>query len=462
MTSQHLSLWQVEADPDGPDAAPLHGDRKADVVIVGGGYVGLWTAYWIKRQSPGTDVVVLDQGRCGDGASGRNGGFALTLWAKLPSLVRIMGAEKAVMVCQQSEQAISDIGTFCAEHAVDAHFIQNGWLWVARARAHYGSWQGLLDACERVGVNPFQQLPDEEIARRTGSPTHIGGVIGASGATVQPYLLARGLRRVCHEWGVRIHEHSRMVELDRGSPARVRTPSGSVTAKAVVIATNAWAAGMREFRRRMVVVSSDLVATAPIPERLKEYGWTGGESINDSQMWINYYRTTRDGRIVFGKGVAALGFGGHIGRSFQRSAPRAAVTVADLRAAYPRLSDVPLEFDWSGPIDRSPTGLPELGHLGGRTNMFYGVGWSGNGVAPSVLGGRILAGLVLGSDDAYGRHPLIDLKVGSLPPEPIRFFGGNVVRTAAYRKERAEIDGRTPNRLAVMLSRLVPAGVEDH
>ncbi|MCX4910765.1 FAD-binding oxidoreductase [Streptomyces sp. NBC_00878] len=462
-SSSSLSLWHHEAaGSEGSDSRPLHGEDRTNVAIVGGGYVGLWTAYWIKRATPDVDVVVIDQGRCGDGASGRNGGFALTLWAKLPSLIGVLGSDRAVEVGRQSEQAITDIESFCEEHDVDAHFVRGGWLWTARVKAHHGAWNGLLEACDRAGVNPFKALPDEEVARRAGSKTHLGGVIGASGATVQPYLLARGLRRVCLELGVRIYEHSKMVGLDRGTPARIDTPGGSITADAVVIATNAWAANMRELKRRLVVVSSDLVATPPIPRRLEEIGWTGGESINDSQLWIDYYRTTRDGRIVFGKGVASLAYGGRIGPSFDRSAARAAVTAADFRAAYPQLADVPLEFDWSGPIDRSPTGLPELGRLGGRPNIFYGVGWSGNGVAPSVLGGRILASLATNRDDEYSNHPLIGLQLGSLPAEPIRFIGGNLVRRAAYHKEKAEMAGRRPNRIAEILSRLVPAGVEDH
>jgi glycine/D-amino acid oxidase-like deaminating enzyme len=462
MMAEHLSLWECEAQPDDADTAPLQGNRAVDVAIVGGGYVGLWTAYWIKKHNPNTDVAVIEQARCGSGASGRNGGFALTLWSKLPSLIRILGTAAAVKVCQQSEEAIADIGRFCREHDVDADFTNNGWIWAARAKAHYGTWESLIEACDAAGVQPMTVLSDAEVARRCGSATHLGGVFSAEAATVQPYALARGLRRVCLDLGVQIYERSKMTDLDRGQPARVHTLSGSLTAKKVVIATNAWAASMPEFRRRLAVVSSDIIATAPIPDKLEEIGWTGGEAINDSQLWIDYYRTTKDGRIVFGKGVAALAYSGRIGQSMQRSTRRAAQTIEDFHSAYPQLRSVPIEFDWSGPIDRSPSGLPEIGRLGGRPNIFYGVGWSGNGVAPSVLGGRILASLALERDDEYGRHPLIELRAGSLPPEPIRFFGGNLVRAAAYNKENAVIAGRKPNWVADRLARFVPAGVEDH
>ena len=211
----------------------------------------------------------------------------------------------------------------------------------------------------------------------------------------------------------------------------------------------------------MVVVSSDMIATEPIPGRLEEIGWTGGEGIADSQMMVDYYRTTRDGRIAFGKGVAGVGFGGRIDGHFDRSARRAAVVAADFRHAYPALSDVRVEHDWSGPIDRTPNSVPIFGHLGGREHIVYGLGWSGNGVGPSVMGGKILASLALGLDDEWSRSPLVDRRRDLFPPEPVRFLAAEVVRRAVVSKERAEMDGKAPHWLAVRLAALAPAGMED-
>ena len=163
-------------------------------------------------------------------------------------------------------------------------------------------------------------------------------------------------------------------------------------AEKLVVATNAWAGALPELRRALVVVSSDIVATPPIPDRLAEIGWTGGEGITDSQMMVAYYRTTEDGRIAFGKGTAGVTYGGRVGDLFDRDHARSAMTAADFRRNYPALADVPISHDWGGPIDRTPTSLPILGHLGGREHLLYGVGWSGNGVGPSYVGGKILAG----------------------------------------------------------------------
>jgi glycine/D-amino acid oxidase-like deaminating enzyme len=459
---RHRSFWLDSALGTEPAAAPLAGRTEADVCIVGGGYVGLWTAYWLKQWEPARDVVVLEQDVCGGGASGRNGGFVLSWWAKYPSLRRLLGPQQAIAVCRLSEAAVSEIGAFCARHGIDGHFTQRGWLWTARTPTQLGAWDGTVDAVERDAPGVFVRLAPEEVARRAGSSRHLAGVLEPSSATVQPAALARGLRRVCLEQGVRIHENSRVRRFDRSAPPVVETAEGSVRAKSLVIATNAWAASIRELQRRLVVISSDIVATAPIPDRLEAMGWTGGECITDSQLMIDYYRTTRDGRIAFGKGGWGIALAGWIPRSFDRSPRRARGVTADLHHAYPGLSDVPIEYDWSGPIDRSADGLPLLGNLGGREHILYGVGWSGNGVGPSLVGGKVLASRLLNRDDEYGTFPLWDRRTSLFPPDPVRYVGAHAVREAVRRKEVAEQAGRRPNRAYTWLASFVPAGLEDH
>jgi glycine/D-amino acid oxidase-like deaminating enzyme len=261
--------------------------------------------------------------------------------------------------------------------------------------------------------------------------------------------------------GVRIYEGTRVIAFDRERPLAIRTDGGLLAAEKLVLANGAWAAALPEMWMSFVNVSSDIIATEPIPERLGEIGWTGGEGIADSQLMVDYYRTTRDGRIAFGKGVAGVGYGGRVGGHFDRSPRRAAAAAADFRQAYPALSDVRVEHDWSGPVDRTPTSVPIFGHLGGREHIVYGLGWSGNGVGPSVVGGKILASLALGLDDEWSSSSLVDRKRDLFPPEPVRFLGAQIVRQAVVHKERAEMDGKQPNGLATRLAGLAPAGIED-
>jgi len=461
MSSRHRSYWLQEVAGDAPDATPLRARAKADIAIVGGGYVGLWTAIRIKQSEPQCDVVILEQDICGGGASGRNGGFVLSWWPKLASLSKMFGTEEAIRVARRSEEAIAEIGEFCAAHAIDADYRQGGWLWAATSEAQRGAWDGLLDLCSRNGVDPFRRLDPAEVARRSGSTAHREGVFEGTAAIVQPARLARGLRRVALEMGVRIFERTKMQTFSRGRPVTIECDTGALLADTLVIATNAWAARIPELSRAIVVVSSEMVVTAPIPEELERIGWEPDLGITDSQLMVDYYRTTRDGRIAFGKGGSTLAFGGNIGGAFDRNPCRARQVTEDFRRYYPSLDHVPVTHDWSGPIDRTPNSVPLMGHLGGLEHIVYGVGWSGNGVGPSVIGGKVLAALALRAQNEWADHPLVDRPATRFPPEPIRFLGGHIVRAAVERKERAEIRDRAPSWLSVKLASLAPAGIED-
>lgn len=458
----HRSLWLAEILEREPDLPALEGSEKADVAIVGGGFVGLWTALELKRRAPATDVVIVERDVCGGGASGRNGGFVLSWWGKLPTLVKRFGEADGVRLARQCEQATKEIAQYCAANAPDADHRAGGWLWTATAPAHLGSWDGAVELADRVAPDVFERLSDADVAARTGSPVHLAGVLDRSSATVDPGALARAMRRTALQQGVRIYEHTEVLRLDRSEPVTLGTERGTLTAPKTVIATNAWAANLKELRQALVVVSSDIVATAPMSDRLREIGWTGDEAITNSQMMVNYYRTTRDGRVAFGKGGWGIAFGGHITERFDRDPARADVVANAFRTTYPMLADVPIVADWSGPIDRSGDGLPLIGHLGGRRHILYAVGWSGNGVGPSLLGAKTVAGLALESDDDWTRSPLVDRNASRLPPEPIRYIGAHIVREAVRRKEAAELAGRRPTALARAFARLVPAGLEDH
>jgi len=452
------SLWLDEAlVADAGGAAPaLEGDVRADVCIVGGGYVGLWTALELRERDPGIDVVVVEADVCGGGASGRNGGFVLSWWAKFKTLRALCGDEEALRVARASADAVTEIGAFCEREGIDAHFRPDGWLWTATSDAQRGAWKATLAALDAVGASPFEELSAEEAARRGGSPVHVAGVFEPTAATVQPALLARGLRRVALERGVRIFERTRMTGLERWG---VRCQGGRVAAERVVLATNAWAAGVRELRRALVVIASDMVATEPFGERLAHHGWADGVAISDSRLLVNYFRSTLDGRVAFGRGGGTLAFSGRVGSAFDGESPRANSVAAEWRRLYPQFADVGIAASWTGPIDRSVTSLPFFGRLRAHPHVAYGVGWSGNGVGPSLLGGRILASLVLGADDEWSRSGLARGPVGRFPPEPARFAGGHVVRAAVARKEQADDEGRRADRVTRALAGLAPAGL---
>jgi putative aminophosphonate oxidoreductase len=452
------SLWLDEALPGETDEAALEGDVRADVCIVGGGFTGLWCALALKEDDPSLDAAIVEADICGGGASGRNGGFVLSWWAKFRALEDLCGTEEALRLARASAAGVEAIGAFCTANDIDAHFRHEGWLWTATSTAQIGAWDATLDRTEALGEQPFVRLEPGEAARRGASPMHLAGVFEPSGATVQPARLARGLRRVALERGVRIFEHSPMRRLDRGRPARVRGHSGSVTADRVVLALNAWATGLPELKRALVVIPSDVIATPPIPERLREIGWPGSTCIDDSRMMVNYWRTTLDGRIVFGKGGGGITFGARIGPEYDGPSPRADWVVDSFHRLYPALGDVPAERSWFGPIDRSKIGLPFFAPIDDAGTILVGAGYSGNGVGPSYLGGRILASLALGLDDEWASSGLVRTP-GGLVPEPVRYVGGRVVRAAIARAEAAEDAEREPRRIDLLLAGLAPAAL---
>ena len=457
--SPHRSWWLQEALAAEPEEEiqRLTGDARADVAIMGGGYTGLWTAFRLKQRAPDLDVAILEADICGGGASGRNGGFVLSWWPKLETLVERYGEHHGLTLARWSDEAVTELGDFCSEHKVDAHYVHGGWLWVATSEAQVGAWDGSVRACDERGVAAFERMSPEQVAARTGSPVTLAGVFEPNAATVQPALLARGLRRVVKGMGVRVYERSPVLRLDRRSPAVLRTRAGSLTADTVVLATNAWAARVRELRRLIVPLGSDVAATAPIPERLEEIGWMGGEAISDSHLMVNYYRTTRDGRIAWGKGGGRLTPAGRV-PAFDLDPRQTALAAERMRTIYPMLRDVPIEHEWSGWVDRSVTGLPLFGKLPGAARIVYGVGFSGNGVGPTVVGGRILASLALDAGDEWATCGLVADRHDAFPPEPARFLGSLAVRAAVDRKERAEDAGRTADPVSRWLAGFAPSG----
>jgi putative aminophosphonate oxidoreductase len=453
------SLWLQEAlrAEDGVESQELLEDTTADVCIVGGGYTGLWTALRIKELEPDADVVVLEQDICGGGPSGRNGGFALTWWSKIPTLIKRAGEDEALRLARASEEAVAEIGAFCEREGVDAHFRQGGWLWTATSPAQVDAWQTSVETAEAHGAHPYEILSAEDVQARTGSPVHLGAAFEKSAATVQPALLARGLRRVALERGVRIFERTAMLELDR-EDGRVSTPSGSVTAGAVVLAINAWATRIPELRRAVVAVSSDIVATAPMPEKLKESGWTGGEAISDCRLLVHYYHATKGGRVAFGRGGGRLAFGGRVNSNFDYNGRQTRELEQELVTLVPAADGVPVTHAWGGPIDRTTDGFPIVGALPARARIVYGTGFSGNGVAPSLTVAKILASSALARDDEWAGSSLNRGVCGTFPPEPLRFVGGLVVRQAVRHKEGREDHGKSVDPVTKAVAGLAPQG----
>lgn len=435
-------------------APPLTGDERVDVAIIGGGYTGMWTAWFLTEHAPGMKIAILEADICGGGPSGRNGGFLHGWWEQLPYLVERLGPEVGLQVGTAGDEVVGGIGEWCEQNGVDAWYVPRGYLRVNAFPALNYDWEGLPEELSRLGA-PGQMVHVEpgDVQRICASPAYREGLMMPSAATIQPARLARGLRRVLLERGVRIHERTEVQHLESGSPLRLTTTGGRITADQAVLAVNAWSAGWPGFRTRVLAWGSYMVMTEPIPDRLAELGWTGGEAISDSRFTISYYRTTRDGRIAFGAGVGAAGFDGRIGPVFTSDKGAIARVMANFRHLLPMLSDVRIDDAWGGPIDITAARFPEIGsRYGGR--LHYAHGFAGNGVGPSRLAGRTLAAVVAGVADPLAATALVGRRQRFLPPEPFRYLGARAIREALIRRDDALDAGREPGSLVRLVARV--------
>ncbi|HEV2590914.1 MAG TPA: FAD-dependent oxidoreductase [Gaiellaceae bacterium] len=426
--------WWIEdallAEGSPRPAASLHGVVDADVAIVGGGYTGLWTALALCDRDPSCRVIVLEAEYCGAGPSGRNGGFVEGYWPAFAELRTLLGEEAAIRLARAGEAirpAIRALGD-------DVWLREAGMLMVATTAAQERVLEHALAATPTVQAIA---LSGDEVAERCASPRFRRGVLFPDTGTLHPGLLVRAMRRTALARGVVLHEKTRVTNV---SPGRVDTERGAVRAQNIVVATNAAMTDWRPVRGRLTTFGSYVVLTEPVPELLEEIGWTGGEAIVDARMFLHYFRTTNDGRVLMGSGSGPIGRGNRIDRRFTHDTATVARAELALRRLLPALAAARVARAWGGPIDVSADHIPFVGSTSG--GIHFAAGYSGNGVGPSYLAGQSLASLALGLDDEWSSLPLVRSRGARVPPEPFRYLGGAAIRAAILACEEADEAGR--------------------
>ena len=458
--SPQTSYWIREATSREPlESFPaLSGDASADVVVVGGGYTGLWTAWFLTERAPGIDVAVVEANRCGFGPSGRNGGFLTGWWDEADELAARYGDEAGLRSCRALSESIAAIDEWCRQHSLDAWYRNSGWIGVASAPAQEGSLRRAVDACRRLGVDEeLRDLSPAEVQEACRSPVFGGGVFMRDGATVQPARLAFGLRREVAARGVRIFEGSRVVRVASerpgpGSPVVAETADGRVRAGRAVLSMGPWSAGWPGLPRFVLVRGSYILVTAPAPDRVEALGWTSGPCISDFRTALHYFRSTPDGRIAFGgAGRAEWGTRATAKHDFDPGAMDA--LRRDFRRFFPDFDEVPIEEAWGGPVDVSSLHHPVFGTLP-PGNVHYALGFTGNGVGPSHLAGRVLSALATDADDPVTALPMVNRRPRRFPPAPLSSMGAYVVQSAISRKERVEDEGGRAGALTRLVATL--------
>lgn len=429
-------------DPDRPEPLPaLVGDVEADLLVVGGGYTGLWSALLAQARHPGRSVVLVEAGECGGQASGRNGGFAsaslthgfgngLERWPDELAVLDRLGAEN-----------LDEIGTTVEELGIDCDWRRSGELTVATAPHHVEELRSLAAEMERHGAD-VAWLDAEAVRARLDSPTYVGGLSDPHGtALVEPARLAWGLRRAVVDRGGRVHERTRAVSLVReAGGVRVGTLGpdgpGSVRAGRVVLATNAFPPLLRRLRLMTVPVYDHVLMTEPLsPEQRAAIGWEGREGVGDASNLFHYYRLTRDDRILWGGYDAVHHFGGRIDASLEQRDATHRLLAQHFLETFPQLEGLSFTHRWGGVIDTCTRFAAFYGTaVSGRVG--YALGYTGLGVAASRFGALVVLDLLDGADTERTRLRMVRERPLPFPPEPFASVGINLTRWSLARADR--------------------------
>ena len=434
------SFWWRALGGPGPHRAPLAGPVSCEVCVVGGGYTGLWTAWWLARS--GVDVMVVEREFCGFGASGRNGGWLSGLLAGSRERWAARHGREAVVAWQRAMFGVIDE---VAATGIDCHLRKDGAMTVATSPLQLERLRSAL-AYERAwGFGEVDWTMEVE-------PLPVAGAVGAlytpHSARIQPAMLVRGLAGACEALGVRIFEDTEVLD------ARARTvvtPGGTVTARWVVRATEGYTAGLPGLRRALVPLNSALVVTEP--GAADAVGWTSATTMLDGAHAYCYLQRTADGRIAIGGRGVPYRFASRT----DRAGEVAESTVADLRARlvrlFPALSDVRIDDAWAGvlgvPRDWSPFVFADA-----RTGEAAAGGYVGDGVSTAYLAGATLHDLILGIDSERTRAPWVGRPTALWEPEPLRWLGVRGIYAAYRRADRLEEATGRSSRWAALADRV--------
>jgi glycine/D-amino acid oxidase-like deaminating enzyme len=433
------SFWHEVAPPYEP-GPPLQGERRADVAVIGGGYTGLWTAYHLKTEQPSLEVAVLEQEVAGYGASGRNGGFAMTLLGRsLDDLKAQFGAADALEVHKAVVAAVDGIGQFAKGNNVDCDYEKNGIITVSTTAWQDAIIENDVKAAQEMGIQDIRFLDGQTVHDMVHSPTYRCAHQEEACAILNPAKLAWGLARVIREKGVALYEGAPVQEVRRADGGvEVKTEGGRLKAEKAVLATNAYSVHFRHVARWVVPLYTYIVLTEPLtPAQWDSIGWKGRQGIEDRLGGLHYYRPTTDGRIAWGGDAFPYHFGSGIGPRFDRDEAVFARLRASFARTFPTLSEVKFTHAWGGPVGITIRFVPTFGTLEGG-HVHYGVGYCGHGVAPTYVGGEILRDLVLDRKTERTNLCLVKKEAIAFPPEPLRYVAVTASLRYLDRQDRSD------------------------
>jgi glycine/D-amino acid oxidase-like deaminating enzyme len=449
-----LSYWR-DSLPAPPRRPPLAGDLEVDVAIVGAGYTGLWTAYYLASRDPGLRVAVLEREVAGFGASGRNGGWCSALFpASTTKLARMSGRDAAIAMQRAMRATVDEVASVVQAEGIDCHWAKGGTVVVARSPLQLARAEEEVSEARSFGFGEedLRLLGAGEARGLLGATGVLGGTWTPHCAAIHPLLLARGLARAVERLGVELFEGTAVTSIE---PRLARTANGLVHARHVVRATEGYSPALPGLRRAIAPVFSLMIATEPLSEeQWAAVGLARRETFSDHRNVIIYGQRTADGRLAFGGRGAPYHFGSRVRPRFDRVPAVFANLRRVLVELFPVLEGVRVTHTWGGPLGVPRDWCASVG-LDRSTGLAWGGGYVGDGVGTSNLAGRTLADLITGRDSELVRLPWVGHRSRSWEPEPLRWLGVNGALRLALWADRSEARTGRPSRAAAALGRLI-------
>jgi glycine/D-amino acid oxidase-like deaminating enzyme len=421
------SFW-LETTPTPQPRPQCEGSVRAEVAIIGGGFAGLSTAYHIKRLAPGTRVTVLEAETVGYGASGRNGGFSMTVFgASLTVTHTLHGPTRTREAYQYMTDAVDYVDRLVSDAGLACDYERSGFLRTATTPGYRKRILREMELASKIGVTGVEWWDQDDVQEAVRSPLFLGGWWEPRCALLHPAKFVRELQRIAEQAGVTLYEHSPVVEvtqLPRGF--RIRTPNALISAEKVVFATNAWSHRIAPVARRQIPAWTYLIATEPLGQSVWEsLRWRQRMGIEDARNLIHYFRPSPDGRVLMGGGPILLGYGTHMGYDHSPGAFRHLQEF--LVHIFPQLREVGIEYRWGGPFSVTLDLVPAIGYAAGR-DAVYMLGCIGHGVALMPGNGRIAADLVLERQTPLTELWFVNRRLQGWPGEPVRRVISTAVR----------------------------------